>query len=234
MVKRKFTLVLALTMALGAAFLVYSYLQRIEAEYRAQKNLAKVVVPREQIPPRTRINAEMLTTKEIPKNLIHPQAVTSVSDLLNSISATVLYPGEQVLLPRVVGPGDVSHGLIYVLEPGKRAMGVAVDSVTGVSGFLSPGDRVDVAVKLLNPQDEQVAFLAVQNLRVLSVGSLLWRENPDEPAEELTTVNLEVTPEEALRVLMAVENGSIRLLLRPAVHETVPSPSQLRFKDFSS
>ena len=34
--------------------------------------------------------------------------------------------------------------LANALGPGKRAVSIAVNAVTGVSGFISPGDRVDV------------------------------------------------------------------------------------------
>ncbi|MBS3977836.1 MAG: Flp pilus assembly protein CpaB [Syntrophomonadaceae bacterium] len=232
--KRKITLLLALIMAFGAAFLVYKYLEKIEAEYQASQDLAQVVVAREQIPPQTKINMAMISVKKIPRNLIHPQAASSPDDLVNKISNTVLYPGEQVLLPKLVAPGDFSHGIAYNLEPGKRALAVAVDQVVGVGGFLSPGNRVDVAVLLENVSGDQVAFLAAQNLRVLSVGPMLHRPNSQEPAKDFHNVTLEVTPEEALKMLMAVEKGRIRLLLRPAVKETLPNPPQLRYSAFSS
>ncbi|MEW6661242.1 MAG: Flp pilus assembly protein CpaB [Bacillota bacterium] len=231
--KRKFTLVLALIMALGAAFLVYKYLKQVEADYQASQDLGLVVVAREQIPPLTKINAALLTTKKMPRNLIHPQAVSSPDALVNKISNTVLYPGEPVLLPKVVAPGDLSHGITYNLEPGKRALAVAVDHVVGIGGFLAPGNRVDVAVFLEANNQEPVCFLAVQNLRVLAVGPLLQRANVQEPAKDFHTVTLEVTPEEALRMLMAVEKGRIRLLLRPAVQEKLPNPPHLRYSDFS-
>ena len=40
-----------------------------------------------------------------------------------------------------------------VVRPNKRAMAVKVDKVVGVSGFVFPGNRVDILVTLKAGQD---------------------------------------------------------------------------------
>ncbi|MEO0484856.1 MAG: Flp pilus assembly protein CpaB [Pseudomonadota bacterium] len=51
--------------------------------------------------------------------------------------------GEPILAVKVTEPGE-GAGLTSLLEPGMRAFTIRVDVATGVSGFLRPGDRVDV------------------------------------------------------------------------------------------
>ena len=51
--------------------------------------------------------------------------------------------GEIVLAAKVTAPGGEA-GITALLEPGMRAFSIRVDETTGVSGFLRPGDLVDV------------------------------------------------------------------------------------------
>ena len=51
--------------------------------------------------------------------------------------------GEIVLQAKVSAPGGEA-GITAMLQPGMRAFSIRVDETTGVSGFLRPGDLVDV------------------------------------------------------------------------------------------
>lgn len=51
--------------------------------------------------------------------------------------------GEIVLAAKVTEPGGEA-GITALLEPGMRAFSIRVDETTGVSGFLRPGDLIDV------------------------------------------------------------------------------------------
>lgn len=50
---------------------------------------------------------------------------------------------EPILASKVTEPGQPA-GLTGLLEPGMRAFAVSVDATTGVSGFVHPGDFVDI------------------------------------------------------------------------------------------
>ena len=52
-------------------------------------------------------------------------------------------PGEAIMAVKVTEPGEEA-GLTSRLEEGMRAFAIKVDVTSGVSGFLRPGDRVDV------------------------------------------------------------------------------------------
>jgi pilus assembly protein CpaB len=63
------------------------------------------------------------------------------------------------------------------LEPGRRAVAISVNSETGLSGLIRPGNRVDVLVSMEGGADgggQTVVML--QNIRVLAVSNLLPRE----------------------------------------------------------
>ncbi len=108
------------------------------------------------------------------------------------------------------------QGLAGRVDPGKRAMTVKVDEVTGVAGFPSPGDRVDV-VFTSKPGGDEVksgrSEVVLQNLKVLGYGSVLEKRTGDKP-QPATTVTLEVSPSEAEHLALALHEGHITLALR--------------------
>ena len=108
------------------------------------------------------------------------------------------------------------HGLAGRVDPGKRAMTVKVDEVTGVAGFPSPGDRVDVVFTSKPGRDELKSGrseVVLQNLKVLGYGSILEKRTGDKP-QPATTVTLEVSPSEAEHLALALHEGHITLALR--------------------
>jgi pilus assembly protein CpaB len=59
------------------------------------------------------------------------------------IALRVMEADEPVLISKVTAPGE-DAGVASRLEAGMRALALQVDVTSGVSGFLRPGDRVDV------------------------------------------------------------------------------------------
>jgi pilus assembly protein CpaB len=105
--------------------------------------------------------------------------------------------------------------LPLLITEGMRAMSVKVDSVTGVSGFITPNSRVDVLVAG-RPEgrgdDEERSKLILQNVRVLATGKSI--EQQDEKPVEVPTVTLLVSPEEAEKLTLATRQEPVRLALR--------------------
>lgn len=63
------------------------------------------------------------------------------------------------------------------LEPGRRAVAISVNSETGLSGLIRPGNHVDVLVSMEGGADGGgQTMVMLQNVRVLAVSSLLPRE----------------------------------------------------------
>jgi pilus assembly protein CpaB len=112
-------------------------------------------------------------------------------------------------------PKGTVPGITALLSSDHRAMTVKVDEASGVAGFLSPGDRVDVVVTVdrggfgKNP----FARLLFQNLKVLGTGQKLENRPGDKP-QIVPTVTLEVTPQEGERLALAAQTGRISLVLR--------------------
>jgi pilus assembly protein CpaB len=94
-------------------------------------------------------------------------------------------------------------------------MSVRINDVAGIAGLLQPNSRVDVLVTLRDElaQGRQVAKLFMENMRVLSVGTQVEPGSDGRPINA-ATATLEVTPEEAERLAIASNTGSIQLVLR--------------------
>jgi pilus assembly protein CpaB len=93
-------------------------------------------------------------------------------------------------------------------------MAVRINDVAGISGLLQPNSRVDVLVTIRDDNSSrQVAKLFMSNMLVLSVGTEVQRDNQGKPINA-TTVTLAVTPDEAERLAIAMNSGTLQLVLR--------------------
>lgn len=95
-----------------------------------------------------------------------------------------------------------------------RAVTVRVDDVRGVAGFIRPGDLVDVVLIGENPtaRRENYSEILLQSIKVLAVDQLA-SERQEQPIVP-KAVTLEVTPEQAQKILLATNVGHLSLTLR--------------------
>jgi pilus assembly protein CpaB len=130
-----------------------------------------------------------------------------------------LFEGEPIIDDRL--SGGKNGGLAAAIPLGMRACAVKVDEVVGVSGFATPGMRVDVLITGIPPGAPQNSTKGsesrtlLQNIDVLSAGAEYQKDkdNPDKP-KQVQVVNLLVTPDQAETLSLATNQVSIRLVLR--------------------
>jgi pilus assembly protein CpaB len=133
-----------------------------------------------------------------------------------------LSKGEPVRTSDVMRPGD--HGfLAAVLQPGMRAVTVAVDATTGAAGLIWPGDRVDLILTQTiqaasMPLGHRVAAETVlSNVRVIAIDQqLVQGADANQTDNQARTVTLEVTLEQAVSVSVATRLGRLSLSVRSA------------------
>lgn len=127
-----------------------------------------------------------------------------------------LRAGEPVAEGRLVKPGDRGF-LAAVLSPGNRAVTVAVNGVTGIAGFIFPGDRVDLILTQALKQDghereRRASETVLADVRVLALDQRVNDQKGEAKPAQLAT--LEVTPRQAEAVALAAEMGRLSLSLR--------------------
>jgi pilus assembly protein CpaB len=106
-----------------------------------------------------------------------------------------------------------------VLQPGMRAVSIAVSLTSGNAGFVFPGDKVDLLLTHKIPVKESTgndSVLAsetfIQDVRVLAIDQML--DNPENKAVVAKTITLEVSPKQAEMINVASSLGSISVSLR--------------------
>jgi pilus assembly protein CpaB len=152
------------------------------------------------------------------------------SELLGALIRRNLAKGDLLLTSDALNPGDRGF-LAAVLGSGMRAVTVGVDAVSGLSGLVWPGDRVDLI--LTQAQDRADIPLArrvsgetvLHDVRVLAIDRQLIQgatsESPESQAAK--TVTLEVTPAGAERVMVAARLGHLSLSVVAVSQEATPA-----------
>jgi len=165
----------------------------------------------------TILTKDNLTTVEIagavPKGfLVKPE------DAIGRGVISDLYAGEPILDSRLASIGS-GGGLAAAIPPGMRACAVRVDDVVGVSGFVTPGMRVDVLISgvppgQVDPNQGPQSRTLLQNIQVLSAGAEIQNDKDNQnKAKPVQVVNLLVSPDQAETLTLASNQGGLRIQL---------------------
>lgn len=229
--------ILAGVVGLVAVFMAHNYItSRVMTPVAST---GQVVVAEADIAPGTPLAGRLLRVASWPRDIIPPKAVNATQGLEGRVAQMSIAKGEPILLNKLA-PEGTSAGLGGLLAPDRLAVTVKTDEVSGVAGFINPGDRVDVLVEMLSPTgkeggSEHISKIILQNLKVLSKGQA-WDQTADKKPQVVPTVTLEVTPDQAEKLNLASFQGRIRLALRNQMnkadfHTSGVASSQLCYKE---
>ena len=209
----KGTIFMAISGLVGLAAM-YSVHHYISAQTQvAAKPEGQVMVAAADISPGTIITKAMVKSATWPRELIPAKAADNPVQLEGRIINTPVSAGEPILLTRLA-PEGAAAGLAGLLTEGKRALSVRVDDVSGVAGFVHPGDHVDVLMEMAKPGSaDHFSKTILQNIVVLSAGQT-WEQGRDEKPTVVNTVTLVLTTAQAEIMNLASNQGKIRLALR--------------------
>jgi len=185
-----------------------------------------VLVAARAVPAGSLLKPEDLTGKQIP--VTSPGMADDNEDLpdvrrslVGAMVRRSLAQGDTVRNGDVMRPGD--HGfLAAVLEPGMRAVTIAVDDTSGSAGLIWPGDRVDVILTEnisgpnMSPGHSVAAETVLSDARVIAIDQQIIQGAVAAPDKLAKTVTLEVTEDQAERVSVAVRLGRLSLSVRSA------------------
>lgn len=206
----------AVLCGLLASIVVVRYVRKQEQLASAGRiELRPVVIAANDIPIGTRLTAAVVAKRDWPRSGVPQGASSDPEEVLGRLVKGEIARGEPILEQRLF-PKDLSGapGIMSVMvPPGKRAMAVGVNEVIGVSGFILPKDRVDVIATRTDQAMSKSTETILQNVEVLAVGKRLEQEGKQNI--EVPTVTLAVTPEEAERLALALNEGKIHIVLRP-------------------
>ena len=154
-----------------------------------------------------------------------PPPAATPEEAMNQVVGTVvrnaITAGQPLTKGALVFPGDRGF-LAAALGPGMRAVTVPVSALTGVAGFIFPGDRVDM-VLTQNVAGQgtgdtlKVSETIIRNLRVLATdqnAQTLKDEKGNTIVSQYKLVTVEVTPRLAEKITVAQTIGTLSLSLR--------------------
>ncbi|ADL11783.1 Flp pilus assembly protein CpaB [Acetohalobium arabaticum] len=227
----KVVIVIAVILGLITSGAVYFMMDNMQQEAVKEQPKASVVVAKQNIEPREQITRSKVQLKQVPQETVHSQAVTSISQAVEKFALKDIISGEQLLKPRLLGKEEVSSGLAFNLADDKRAVTVPVTEVSGVAGFLTPGDYVDVVSVFSTYEAQQtVAKTVLQKVKVLAVAQDMVRERDQKP-KVTKSVTLGVGLAEAEKLVLADRKGEIRLVLRSAQNESFSMSNGVKFEE---
>lgn len=225
-------LVGALLVAAVTAFMARSLMsgsatpEAIAAPLPVKVDGPEVLVATRALPVGTILDPTAMKFQPWPKELVEGAYLlkekTNVAQLAGTVVREAITAGSPVTNGALVKPGDRGF-LAAALAPGMRAVTFPVTGTNAVSGFVFPGDRVDVMLTQEvrgNGEGEplRVSETIVRNLRVLATDTRTDNQ-PDEAGKSqvrgFSSVTIEATPRMAEQIAVAQTLGSLSLALRP-------------------
>lgn len=242
-------LIVGLGLAGFAAYMVQNYIAGYQAELaKARSTATKVVeVPTVNVYVATRQlkYGEALGEKDVrqikwPKEALPEGFFTETDKLfpnpndpsLRRVVLRQIEVNEPILALKVTKPGQ-DAGLTSRLERGQRAFAIKVDVTSGVSGFLRPGDRVDVywtgTAEMGEAGRRGFTKLIESSVPLIAVDQTT---NDDETEATIArTVTVAATPAQVAALAQAQSTGRLSLSLVGARDDTVAGQIEVDQRD---
>lgn len=203
---------LSLLMAVGAAWVANNLVKaQLVSQANAKPNTQLVVAAAVAIPYTTKVEARHLKLIEIPEGALPAGAYTEISDVAGRVATASIARGEILNAERFAAHSRGST-LAALVEENMRAISVRVNDVVGVAGFLLPGNTVDVLAARKDRNQRATIETILTNIRVLAVDQTA-STNENEPVI-VRAVTLEMSPQDAEKLVKASTEGTIQLTLR--------------------
>lgn len=216
----------AIAVGLLAAWLAQRHLESLIAaiEARAARPMTAVVVAAEDLVAGSRIAVERVAVRDIPAEWVSSEAVLpqDFDYVQGAMLSRLVRRGEPILHGHIEQPRQQPFSA--QLAAGRRAITIPVDEISSLSGMLEPGDFIDLYVSFEHRR-RRVTVPLLQNVRVLATGR--QHEAGDALADGhrrgYATVTLDASPEEAVKLVAARQQGSISAMLRHGLDGQAPA-----------
>ena len=213
-----------------AAYMAMQQFKQLQTENRVLRQKASKVVETKPV---------LLATRELrygqklmpgdaeevlfPADAVPANAFTSMEDLLGKEEEKpreiirTMEPGEVILQTKVTKFGQPAT-VASRLKKGMRAFTINVDVTTGVSGFLQPGDEVDV-YWTGNIRGEQTTKLLLEKVELIAIDQIADADLAQPTVAR--TVTVEVSPIVVASLAQARTSGRLSLALRGVGEEEI-------------
>src|SRR6056297_1536230 len=213
-----------------AAYMAMEQFKQLQTENRVLRQKASKVVDTTPV---------MLATRELrygekllpgdarevlfPADAIPENAFTSTEDLYGTEESEpreivrTMEPGEVILQTKVTQYGERAT-VASRLKKGMRAFPINVDVTTGVSGFLQPGDQVDIYWSG-SIQGQETTKLLLEKVELIAIDQIADVDMAKPTVAR--TVTVEVSPIVVASLAQARNSGRLALALRGVGDEVI-------------
>ena len=183
-----------------------------------------VVITSKRVSFAHRLTAEDLDVINWPTQHLPENVFSTIEEIIGDEEAETRYVkrtlevGEPVLQVKVTEFGE-DIGINTLLEPGMRAFAIRVNVATGVSGFLQPGDEVDIYWSGEN-LGQTITRLIVEKVKIVAIDQKASQDSLQPTVAR--TVTLQVSPDIVANLVQFQSSGNLTLSLR-GVEDTTTS-----------
>lgn len=222
-----FGLVLLIGVALAgfAVYMAQGYVEQQQAQLEQERKMRDQIVPTTEVyilktalRYGQKLRKEDVALVRWPVDAVPEGAFTKEgklfpegTDELRSITRA-MEKGEAILKVKVTEPGE-DAGVGSRLARGMRAFAIRVDVASGVSGFVRPGDRVDVYWTGQPPGSDggEITKLIDTSVRIIAIDQIADQDRNSPLVAR--TVTVEATPQQVASLAQAQETGRLSLSL---------------------
>jgi pilus assembly protein CpaB len=202
--------------AVVASVFTYGWLQKKGRVQSQTQETISVVVASSDLRWGTVLATDMLKLTPFLRQSLPEGHFTSTTQVAGRTLINPVKANEPIFDSRLAPTGSLGGGVAAIITPKKRAMAVKVDKVIGVSGFIHPGNRVDVLVTLsqAGKVTTPITKTVIESVLVLATGADVEKSGNQEKPSQVDVITLEVTPEEGEKLALASSEGKLQLALR--------------------
>lgn len=187
------------------------------------QNLPSILVAKSALPAGTFVQADQLDWQVWPSDKISAAYMKkgdhNPEEFAGAVVRAGIAAGEPITDGRLIKTNDRGF-MAAVLSPGMRAVSVQINETTGISGFIFPGDKVDVILTQSIQEtaeggakkNRRASETILRDIRVLAVDQRVDDQKPE--AKVAKTATLEVTAKQAEKLALVADLGKLSLSLR--------------------
>lgn len=218
---------LFLLVSLGAAGVASAVIYTVITNYQEELQSAvepevtiPVMVAAKELPQGRTIVIEDLAITELPPDYVPDAVLRQPEQAIGRVPRERILGSEFIREERLADP-EAGVGLNAIIPRGMRALSINISNGSAVSGFLNPGNYVDVLVTLAGDDQRKTETVTLlQAVTVLAVDARVGSGQSGTSHKARPSVTLAVTPEQAEKLTHAAVEGTVVLTLRNDIDVT--------------
>ncbi len=200
-------------------FVISSYEAELDGVNQPDETVNVMVAAHDLGPGRTIVNEDLRLVELLPE-YVPDSVLRNLGQAVGRVPRERILKHEFIREERLADP-EAGLGLNAIIPRGMRALSINISSGSAVSGFLNPGNYVDVLVTIQGDEKREAETVTLlQAVTVLAVNNRLGTSIERMDANYRPSVTLAVTPELAEKLTHAVAQGTVTLTLRNDIDVT--------------